>query len=204
MHFSLDKCWIFPASSLFPCSFQRWGGWGWCDHIRKAERARRSRALWILRKWSVPSKTVCHWVHVGLWIILLTQTLVLTVCLCLPSHTAASLCILRPLSVFWSPKHQHIHSLRHKELSKTPRSQSSASSIWPPAKATTPSPLVLTKRLPKRYFPPRVPSTDQGKNWTLLWTFWAGRLYWKPASLIPLLFSLCSPLAWKGKHLTSF
>lgn len=75
----------------------------------------------------------------------------------LPSHTAASLCALRPLPVLWSSKHQHIHSLRHTWPSRTPRGQSSASFIWPLAKATTTLlPRVLTKSLPIWPFPPRV------------------------------------------------
>lgn len=38
----------------------------------------------------------------------------------------------------------------------------------------------------------------EGKYWTVPWTFWAGCMYWKPASLTLLPLPLCSPWVRKG------
>lgn len=120
-------------------------------------KGKASQSPWILSEWSGPIPSAVSWIHMGLWGIWLTHTLILTLCLWFASHTAAFLCVLRPLPVLWSSKHQHIHSLRHTWPSRTPRGQSSASFIWPLAKATTTLlPHVLTKSLPIWPFPPRV------------------------------------------------
>lgn len=128
---------IFPVSSLFPCSLQRWRGWGWCDCV--VARARHATAPGVLSEWPGPLLSQVSQVHVGLGHFTDTHSGPDH----LPPHTAPSLCTLRPRLVLWSSKHQHI-SLTHKGPPRTPMSQSSASFIWPQAKATTtPLPHVL-------------------------------------------------------------
>lgn len=77
------------------------------------------------------------------------------------------------------PRHQHIHSLRHKWPSIIPRGQSSATFIWPLVQATTtPLPHVLTKSLPIWPLPPRVPALiklNSSLNF-LITTFWTHEL----------------------------
>lgn len=79
-----------------------------------------TKPSWFPVNGLVPSQRMCHWVHNGLWSILLAHTLVLTICLwCVFSH-CSNLCILRPLQILWSPKHQHNHSSTHWSLRDLP------------------------------------------------------------------------------------
>lgn len=116
----------------------------------------------MLSEGLAPSQPLCHWVHTGLWNILLAHTWVLTAGLwfafphrSLLRHPEASARAL----VFSAPTYALIEA---EGTFQNPRSQSAASFLWPLAKATTtPSPHSWTKSLPIRPFPPRVPSTER-------------------------------------------
>lgn len=129
----------------------------------------------------------------GLLNIFLAHTLVLTICLWGIFSHYSSLCILEPLPILWSSKHQHIHSLRPKGPFRTPGVK-----VLPHPSSYLPTPRLLYHFVCWQRAFARISSSDRGKI----------GVFFEPSeqdayteNLSPWLFLSClAATDWKRKH----